>query len=139
MKADLSCRPFEFSDYDLVCEWWRGHKRAPIPVTFLPACGFIAEDSSGPLAAVWLFFETSTPICFIGQAVTRPKLMLGEAVAALLALVKESKRQAVLSGALVMMAYLPKGMARYLPDFMEEQRSLANLATVLEEEDLCLG
>lgn len=137
MENEITCRPFEFSDYEMVCEWWCGHGKVPIPDLLLPRCGFIAEDR-GPLAAAWMFFDTSTPVCFVGQAVTRPKLSVEEASSALVALVNNFKREALISRAVLMMVFLPRGMARYLPEFSEDARSLDNLSLVLKEEDICL-
>jgi hypothetical protein len=120
----------------MVCDWWRGHGRIPIPDILLPRCGAIAEDRES-LAAAWLYFDTSTPVCFIGQAVTRPGLSVEEASAALVALVNHFKLQAIFYRALIMQVFLPKGMARYLPEFSEDARSLDNLSLVLKEEESC--
>jgi hypothetical protein len=139
MASEVTCRPFEHLDYEMVCDWWRDHGRCPIQWEFLPSCGYIAEDHSRPLAAAWLFFDTSTPTCFIGQAVSRPKLTIRETSLAFRVLIDRLKYEAVISRAIIMMAYVPNGIARYLPEFMEDQRSLANLSLVLKEEDICLG
>jgi hypothetical protein len=136
MENEITCRPYEFSDYEMVCDWWRGHGKVPIPDLLLPRCGFVAEEN-GPLAAAWLYFDTSTPVCFIGQAITRPKLSIAEASSALLAVVQCLKHEAVVYRAVIMQVFLPKGMARYLPEFSEEGRSLHNLSFVLEEGIKC--
>ena len=88
-------------------------KVVPIPLELLPNCGLVAEDIAEPVAAAWLYFDTSTPTCFIGHAVTRSKLSLEKASAVILFLVNRLKHEGFLFGASVMMVYLPPGAARY--------------------------
>jgi hypothetical protein len=137
MANDFTCRPYGYRDYEMLCEWWREHGRVPVPETFLPQIGFIAGDGDWPLAAAWLFFDTTTPVCFVGHAVTRPKLSVEQSSHALVTLVQKLKWEALLSNAVIMAAYLPRGMARYLPEFSEDDRSLDNLSLVLTEEEIC--
>ena len=34
MESSFSYRPYEFMDYEMICEWWRWHDRPPVSLDF---------------------------------------------------------------------------------------------------------
>jgi hypothetical protein len=139
METEFTHRQYNpYEDYEMVCHWWLWHDREPVSPLFLPSYGLVAEDDA-PIAAAWLFFDTSTPTAFLAHAVTRPNLSVEQAVNSLQSLIEPFKIEARISGAAVMAAYVPKAIARYLSSigFIEDQHDLANLSIVLQEEIVC--
>jgi len=144
MESDFLVRDFDpFADYEMVCEWWRGHGKDPIPLELLPNCGMVAHDEDYDLMAGWVYFDTSTPVCFASHLVSRPRLSLLATFKASEAICREAKQLALHQGARVMLMYAPPGIARQATrkmGFVADDRPLMNLSILLvpEEEFLCL-
>lgn len=73
-------RTFEPKDYDMVCEWFAGHKNTgkrkfPSRAVLSPI-GQIAYDSKEEvdLVAVWLYMAQGTPVCFMEHGISKPGL-----------------------------------------------------------------
>ena len=69
------------SDYPMLQEWWEQHAVAPPPVVILPKLGVIVQEFRGddeplPVAALFLYLDNSTGVCFLEHIVTRPGIGL---------------------------------------------------------------
>ena len=137
----ITVRTFETVDYDMVCEWWRRHRTVPVPFDLLPAFGVIAHRGSDDLMAGWVYFDTTTPVCFASHLVARHGLPLTVATMASEAIFKNARKFAFWAGYRFMMMYAPKGIARIAErnlGFVADKRELTNLAAVfIEEEMIC--
>lgn len=137
----MTTRRFEPDDYDMVHEWWRGRHCAPIPLELLPECGVIAHHYEQDLVAGWVYFDTSTPICFASHLISRPGLSLQMTLSASSAILKAVKKFAFRRGYRVLLMYAPKGIANHAEralGFISGKKTLVNLSTILtKEEVLC--
>ena len=69
----ISIRPYEpETDYPLFAEWWTGHNFTPVPANILPLLGNVALYNDKPVAAAWLYMDSSTPIAMLEWLVTDP-------------------------------------------------------------------
>lgn len=124
--------------YEIVREWWKARNKIVVPEWALPKCGVVGFLDGEPAGATWLYFDSSTPVCFLAHAVSRPKLPLAQVTSMISGGMEILKQEAIRMGATVMSAYLPKGIARYLKKegFVGDWRELINISTLLRE-DLC--
>lgn len=53
--------------YEMVSEWWKGHKWPVLPLDLLPVDGLIIEDT----CAAWIYFS-NTPVAWLGWPVGNP-------------------------------------------------------------------
>jgi hypothetical protein len=112
-------RTFQPDDYEMISEWFKGHKNRRehmMPLELLPPIGQVAYDDSDnlDLAAMWLYLAQASTICFAEHAITRPKLSVKTASAALLSLTVCLRMLAANLGYQLMVAHCAPGMARYL-------------------------
>ena len=63
-------------DYDMLLEWWRGHKCDPltiVPNYRLPPSGWIVEDDDGnPVCITWLYYFEHVSGAMLGNVLTDP-------------------------------------------------------------------
>ena len=68
----METRLYEFDDYEALKPWWIDHwGQAPSPHA-IPACGLIASDLIGDVAAAWLAQDNSCGISMIVWMVANP-------------------------------------------------------------------
>jgi hypothetical protein len=139
MESDFTVRDFNaMEDYEMVCDWWTAHDSPPVPLVLLPDSGFVAEHCEfGALVATWIYFDTTTPVCFASHLVSRPGLRPVMTAAATLALFAPVKERALLLGARVILMYAPKAIARYAEKsgFFSDRREVVNLAFIIVPEE----
>lgn len=69
----ISVRPYnQDTDYELFAQWWKDHNFDAVPPVALPALGVVTEYNGKPVAAAWLYLDTSTPIGMLEWIVTDP-------------------------------------------------------------------
>lgn len=132
----MESRPFTILDYGMICDWWEAHGTAPVPLELLPKTGII----TGEILAGWIYFDTSTPVCFASHLVSRPGLRLEQTLQACTSIFLEAEEQALSMGYSVMLMYAPKAIARYAVQnlgFVADRRELMNLAANLKREEIC--
>lgn len=62
------------TDYEEISTFWEGHGFPVIPKVFLPKTGIVVESTEGDkLAAGWIYFDNSSPVCWLEWCVTNPK------------------------------------------------------------------
>lgn len=70
------------TDYPLICAWYRGHGKTPVPRWILPKLGVVIYETDGAasrdLAALWLYMDNSCGVCFVDKMVAAPGLRLGQ-------------------------------------------------------------
>lgn len=52
--------------------WWDDRRGFPFPAGALPPVGVIAEDETGPVAAVWLFMAVGVGVAWMAFQCTNP-------------------------------------------------------------------
>lgn len=141
-ESDYSVRDyFAPIDYEMVIEWWEAHGHPVVPAHLLAPVGFIAGQDGADMAAVWVYFDNCTPVCFAERAVTAPGLSVADASGALVAAVEAGQEFSRNLGYAVMMLRTPKAMARYAErrlGFVVDEREIVNMSCLLlTEESLC--
>jgi hypothetical protein len=140
--SDFSIREyFAPADYELVCDWWEAHSHSVVPAHLLAPCGFIAGRDGMDMAAVWIYFDKHTPVCFAERAVTAPGLSIREAADALTAAIEAAKEVSRNLGYALMMLRAPRALARFAEHragFSVDEREIVNMSCALQEEEaLC--
>jgi hypothetical protein len=72
--SGLSVRHYSPEDRQMLDEWWKYHKEAPMHAIRLPPLGIIVEDAEGPAAALWCYETFGVGVAWLAVPVTRPKL-----------------------------------------------------------------
>ena len=63
MKDELTFRPLEEGDYEIICKWWKWWRWPIIPKEMLPdngKSGFMVEKNNIPIVCGFLFITNST-------------------------------------------------------------------------------
>lgn len=93
------------SAYDLVSEWWRGHKQEPVPLGLLPCYGALAVDDEGePRVASWYTLDPVNQVAHLDWLVTNPSNTIGQTKRYALALLDFLIASATEDGAIIMYA-----------------------------------
>lgn len=82
----IAIRPFAEADYQLACEWWKGHDWNPIPRAALPKTGRVALLLGRPVAVGWIY-QTDSVIAHLEWIVRDPSILPADAAAPLAALI----------------------------------------------------
>ena len=67
-------RDYTTEDRDMVEDWHQGHGSIAPPEILLPKLGIVVSIDCNPSAAMWLYMDNSTGVCFPDHIVTRPCL-----------------------------------------------------------------
>lgn len=71
------------ADYSTLETWWHEHGATPPPEVILPKLGVIVQEfgegDPSPVAALFLYLDNSTGVCFLEHIVTRPGLSMKRA------------------------------------------------------------
>jgi hypothetical protein len=142
-ENDFLVRDFNpFADYEMVCDWWEFHGHPVVPANLLPPCGFVAGQDGTDMVALWIYFDSYTPVCFAERVVTAPGLSLAQVRGAVTAAGAAAQEAARNFGYTVMMMRVPQAIARYADGrlgFRVDEREIVNMSCVLqEEEEPCL-
>ncbi len=62
----------EETDYPIFAKWWEGHDFQPVPPHILPTLGNVVLKDGEPIAAAWLYLDSSTPVAMMEWIVTDP-------------------------------------------------------------------
>ena len=130
-------------DYDVFTKWCAGHEVEALPIEYLPARGIVICQEDVPVAMLWVYYDDSTPVCFAERAITCPGLSMEVAARAICFAVEIAKDCAIRIGYDLMLARVPKAMARYaigrLGFEIEEQEVINLCFRLVRKEDLCPG
>lgn len=69
----ITVRPYQETDYPTFAKWWEGHNFQPVPAQILPILGNVACKDGAPIAAAWLYTDTTTPVAMLEWIVTDPE------------------------------------------------------------------
>ena len=146
MKATPLFQLREFrgeSDYEMVCQWFKEHKKrqqldealiAP-PLEILPPIGIIVYRTDGShqedLAAAWLYLASGAPVCFIEHVITPPGQRFSLSKSALIEAQKYFKIFAFSMGYTLMIAHTLLPIAKYLKreNWHEGERDMITMYT----------
>jgi len=122
-------------DYNLVSDWWKSHDVSVPPLEMLPKLGIVVYEKDSPLAALWLYLDNSTGVCFLEKAVTAPKLKMSAARDALMLGVAFLKGAAARMDYGVMFLRTYPAMARFAKKlgFVSEGKPVECLFTLTQE------
>jgi hypothetical protein len=126
-------------DYEMVSHWWEAHGHPVVPAHLLAPCGFIAGRDGIDYAALFIYFDKHTPICFAERVVTVPGLSVAEAAHVIQIAGEAAKDFCRKLGYEVMMMRVPKAIARFAHrgGFVVDEREIVNMSCLLQEEALC--
>lgn len=79
----FSIRPVTPGDYPTMKAWWEARGMEPWPESALPPDGVVVEKDGEPVCAGWLFLVERHHVAFFHGLVSRPRLGMSEAAAAL--------------------------------------------------------
>ncbi len=68
----IQLRDYTPDDYPTMQAWWQGHDFAPVPAALLPATGKVAARDGVPVAAAWLYIDSTTGVAMLEWIVTDP-------------------------------------------------------------------
>lgn len=74
----LQVRAYTPDDYEMVCDWWRGHGFPVLNPSCLPATGLISMHENDCLAAGWLMMDNSCGFAMVAWAVSNPSNKFGK-------------------------------------------------------------
>lgn len=109
----MTVRPMNLdTDFPMVCDWWKARNAPALPKPiFLPADGFVAEDSGAPVAACWLFVANGTRggIGLLEFTTTNPRSLPRRAVEAVKALYSHVEQVALLRQCASLLSFVEDG------------------------------
>ena len=81
MISNLTVRAYDAeTDFETVAGWYSAHTGRAIHNDCLPPTGVVVASVETPLAACWIYLAVGVGVAFLEHAVTRPLLLLDEAV-----------------------------------------------------------
>lgn len=126
------------ADYEMVADWFACHGEMAPLAAVLPKLGVVCEMDGEAVAALWLYMDNSTGVCWAEYPVTRPKLKLSQTKAALTHLFNYLRMVASSNNYALMRVTTIKPIARFLEKmgFKTDRANLVSMvgATKLEEE-----
>lgn len=127
----------EATDYDTVADWFECHGKTPPPRQILPRLGAVCTMDGEDASALWLYMDNSVGVCWAEYPVTRPKMALSHARAALRHLFTFLRHAAKANGYGIMRVNTLPAIARFLEKegFVKEQENIVSMfgPTVSEE------
>lgn len=86
----MKARPFQLGrDYPEICEWWRTHGFAMIPLAQLSSRGIVVEEGGNKYCAGWVY-TTDSKLGWLEWVVTNPESPIKRRKAGLECLVTEA-------------------------------------------------
>lgn len=107
----MKAREYIGTDYETLCEWWRGHGwgGVAVPEACIPADTIIVEDETGrPAACVMIYVYTGVPMARIGFIVNNPELDQRIRSMAMRTLAREVVRRLASLGVIHAQAFYPQ-------------------------------
>lgn len=133
----ISVRPYDpEADYPTFEQWWKAHHFTPVPPIALPALGNVALYNNAPVAAAWLFMDSTTPIAMLEWIVTNPDNNPKISAIGITHCVQSLKLAAAAAGHTIILASCrQESLARLLikTGFQESDKNVIHLINVLTE------
>lgn len=126
-------------DYEVACDWWKAHGRIATPLRWLPATGIVISDQDQEILMFWMYFDTTSPVCFIDNILSRPEShAIAVRDACLFAFEGPMKDEARINGATVLLGRCVPALARFcIPmGWALDERNLVSVSYSLEQEEV---
>jgi hypothetical protein len=123
-------------DHPMIMQWCVDHGHVGIPANVLPKLGVVAQANGEDVAAVWLYMDNSTGVCFAEYPITKGGVSVKLAKSALLFALAFLKAEAKINGYWIMRVFTIPAIARTLENagFRKDVKGLIGMACPLLEE-----
>ena len=124
-------------DHPMIMQWCVDHGHVGIPANVLPALGVVVQADGEDVAALWLYMDNSTGVCFAEHPITKGGISVKLAKQALTFAIEYLKNEARANGYWVMRVFTLPAIARMLKKcgFGQDGTGYVSMACPLMEED----
>lgn len=124
-------------DHPMIMQWCADHGHAGIPANILPKLGVVVQADGEDIAALWLYMDNSTGVCFAEHPITKGGIDMKQAKNALVFALNFLKAEAKANGYWVMRVFTKPAIARSLREcgFRKDTENLVSMALFLLEDD----
>jgi hypothetical protein len=124
-------------DHPMIMAWCEAHGRVGIPANILPKLGVVAQSDGEDIAALWLYMDNSTGVCFAEHPITKGGIGVKLAKDALIFAMEYLKNEARANGYWVMRVFTKPAIARTLKQcgFGQDGENVVSMACALLEDD----
>jgi hypothetical protein len=124
-------------DHPMVMQWCVDHAHVGIPANVLPKLGVVVQADGEDVAAVWLYMDNSTGVCFAEYPITKGGISVKLAKNALLFAMTFLKAEAKANGYWVMRVFTLPAISRCLKSagFCKDGEGFVSMACDLNAED----
>jgi len=123
-------------DHGMILQWCAAHGHVGIPVNVLPKLGVVVQADGEDVAALWLYMDNSTGVCFAEHPITKNGVGLKLAKDALGFALTYLKNEARANGYWIMRVFTLPAIARTLKNFgfRKDTEGLVGMACPLLED-----
>lgn len=124
-------------DHPMIMEWCVAHGHVGIPANILPKLGVVVQADGEDVAALWLYMDNSTGVCFAEHPITKGNISVKLAKQALTLAIEYLKNEARANGYWVMRVFTLPAIARTLKQcgFGKDGEGYVSMACALLEEN----
>jgi hypothetical protein len=124
-------------DHGMILQWCAAHDRVGIPANVLPKLGVVVQADGEDVAAVWLYMDNSTGVCFAEYPITKGGIGVKLAKNALFFAMTFLKSEAKINGYWVMRVFTLPAISRFLKSagFHKDGEGFVSMACDLSGED----
>lgn len=123
-------------DHPMIMQWCVEHGHVGIPANILPKLGVVVQADGEDVAAVWLYMDNSTGVCFIEHPITKGGISVRLMRTGLAFALNFLKQEARANGYWIMRAFTIPPLARFLKNhgFQKDMDGIVSMACPLLEE-----
>jgi hypothetical protein len=133
----LQLRMFDpAKDHPMIMQWCVDHGHVGIPANVLPKLGVVVQADGEDIAALWLYMDNSTGVCFAEYPITKAGLSVALMTSALRCALDFLKQEARINGYWIMRVFTIPPLARLLKaeGFRKDTEGLIGMACPLLED-----
>jgi hypothetical protein len=137
METVIQLRMFDpAKDHAMIMQWCVDHGHVGIPANVLPKLGVVAQADGEDIAALWLYMDNSTGVCFAEYPITKAGLSVALMTSALRCALDFLKQEARINGYWIMRVFTIPPLARLLKaeGFRKDTEGLIGMACPLLED-----
>jgi hypothetical protein len=120
----------------MIMQWCVDHGHVGIPANVLPKLGVVVQADGEDIAALWLYMDNSTGVCFAEYPITKAGLSVALMTSALRCALDFLKQEARINGYWIMRVFTIPPLARLLKaeGFRKDTEGLIGMACPLLED-----
>jgi hypothetical protein len=124
-------------DHGMILQWCEEHGHIGIPANVLPKLGVVVQAVGEDIAALWLYMDNSTGVCFAEHPITKRGTGIKLAKDALCFALAYLKNEARTNGYWIMRVFTIPAISRFLKSagFKKDGEGFVSMACDLYEED----